>query len=122
MAHSTNAIAHAAVVAAVSMNIKVIACYSDSGAIARLVSEYRPDAKIVALTTNLVTFRRLALYWGVTPVHIAPAASTEEMVFRIEDALKIRGLAQGGEFTVITMGVPIGSGESTNLLKIHRVS
>jgi pyruvate kinase len=122
MAHSTNAIANAAVAAARSMHAKVIAVYSDSGAIARLVSEYRPDAKIVALTTNLVTFRRLALYWGVTPVHIAPAASTEEMFFRIEDALKLRGLAQAGEQVVITMGVPIGSGESTNLLKIHRVS
>jgi pyruvate kinase len=121
MTHSTNAIAHAAVVAARRMKLKVIAAYSDSGAIARLISEYRPEANIVALTTNPVTYRRLALYWGVHPVLIAPAVSTEEMLSRIEDALKLRGLAAVDEQVAITMGVPVGSGESTNLLKIHRI-
>ena len=39
------------------------------------VSEYRPEANIVCLTTNEVTFRRLALFWGVTPVLIGPSAT-----------------------------------------------
>jgi pyruvate kinase len=119
---SSNAIAHAAVVAARQMNLKVITCYSDSGGIARLISEYRPEAQIVALTTNEVTYNRWALYWGVLPVYIAPAASTEEMIGRIEDVLRVRGLVQPGDQVVMTMGIPIGSGESTNLLKIHRVT
>lgn len=119
--HSTNAIAHAAVVATRQMGLKVIACYSDSGGIARLISEYRPEASIVALTTNEITYRRLALYWGVIPEHIEPAATTDEMFWRIEEVLKRRGLAQMGERVGITMGVPVGSGESTNLLKIHRI-
>jgi pyruvate kinase len=118
---STNAVAHAAVVASKQMNLKVIACYSDSGGVARLVSEYRPEALIVALTTNETTYQRLALYWGVLPIFIAPAVSTDEMFGRIEDVLRERGLAQPGERVVITMGTPIGSGESTNLMKIHRV-
>jgi pyruvate kinase len=119
---STNAMAHAAVVAARQMHLRVIACYSDSGGIARLISEYRPEAKIIALTTNEQTYHRLALYWGVVPVFIAPAASTDEMFGRIEDVLVARGLALPGEQVVMTMGIPIGSGESTNLMKIHRVS
>jgi pyruvate kinase len=119
---STNAVAHAAVVAARQMNLKVIACFSDSGGIGRLVSEYRPEAQIVALTTNETTYNRWALYWGVQPIFIAPAASTDEMLSRIDDVLRSRGLAHPGELVVITMGIPIGSGESTNLLKIHRVS
>jgi pyruvate kinase len=119
---STNAVANAAVVAAKQMNLKVIACFSDSGGIARLVSEYRPEAQIVAMTTDEVTYNRLALYWGVLPVFIAPAASTDEMFGRIDDVLRSRGLAHPGEQVVITMGIPIGSGESTNLMKIHRVS
>ncbi len=119
---SANAVAHAAVVAARQMKIKVIAVVSDSGGVARLVSEYRPEATIVALTTSEVTYRRLALYWGVTPVLVAPAATTDEMFYRVEDVLKRRNLADVGEQVVITMGVPVGSGESTNLLKVHRVS
>jgi pyruvate kinase len=43
------------------------------------------------------------------------------MFGRVEDVLRSRGLAQPGDRVVITMGTPIGSGESTNLMKIHRV-
>ena len=46
----------------------------------------------------------------------------EEMFGRIEDILKTHKLAKGGEQCVITLGVPIGAGESTNLLKIHNVA
>jgi pyruvate kinase len=118
---STNAVAHAAVVASKQMGLKVIASYSDSGGIARLISEYRPEALIVALTTNEICYQRLSLYWGVLPIFIAPAASTDEMFGRVEDVLRGRGLALPGDRVVITMGTPIGSGESTNLMKIHRV-
>jgi pyruvate kinase len=104
------------------MHLKVIACYSDSGGIARLISEYRPEATVIALTTDETTYRRLALYWGVTPTLSAPAATTDEMFGRIEDLLRQRGLAASGDQIVITLGVPIGSGESTNLMKIHRVA
>jgi pyruvate kinase len=119
---STNAVAKAAVVAASQMRLKIIACFSESGGIARLVSEYRPEAIIVAMTTKASTFQRLALYWGVKPLLIEPAATTDEMFGRIEDILKERGLAKGGEQCVITLGVPIGAGESSNLLKIHNVA
>jgi pyruvate kinase len=118
---STNAVAHGAVVAARQMGLRIIACYSDSGGVARLISEYRPEAAIVALTTNETSYQRLALYWGVLPVFIRPAASTDEMFSHVEDVLKTRGLAQPGDICIITMGVPIGSGESTNLMKVHRI-
>jgi len=62
-----NAIAHAAMTAARAMKLKTIVAVSESGGAARLVSEYRPESNIVCLTTNEVTFRRLALIWGVTP-------------------------------------------------------
>jgi pyruvate kinase len=119
---STNAVAHAAVVAARQMGLKIIACYSDSGGVARLISEYRPEALIIALTTNEVTYRQLSLYWGVMPVRVAPAATTDEMFGRIEDLLLTNGLAKSGDRVVITMGVPVGSGESTNLMKIHQLA
>jgi pyruvate kinase len=119
--NSTTAMAHAAAVAAQQMGLKVIANYTESGAAARLVSEYRPEATIVAMTTNETTYNRLALYWGVVPVLIGPAATTDEMIGRIDHVLTARGLARAGEQIVITMGVPIGAGESTNMMKIHRI-
>jgi len=75
----------------------------------------------VCLTTNEVTFRRLALIWGVTPVMISPAATTEELIDRVESTLIERNLAQVGENVLITMAVPVGAGMQTNILKIHQI-
>ncbi len=88
---------------------------------ARLLSEYRPDANIVALTTNEVSYRRLALFWGVTPVLVGPSATTEELVDRVEATLVERNLAQPGEYVLITMALPVGGGGQTNNLKIHQI-
>jgi pyruvate kinase len=116
---SSNAVAHAAVIAAREMKSKVIACVTDSGGVARLISEYRPEASIVAMTYSEVTYRRLALVWGVTPVLIPAAATTDELIDRVEEVLGSHNLARSGESVVITMSVPVGSGQSTNLLKVH---
>src|SRR5690242_20386637 len=121
LAVTTNAIAHAAVIAARAMKIRTIVVVSESGGAARLVSEYRPEANIVCLTQNEVSFRRLALFWGVTPVMIGPSATTEELVDRVEATLIERNLASPGEDVLITMAVPVGSGMQTNVLKIHQI-
>jgi pyruvate kinase len=121
LAVPANAIAHAAMTAARAMKIKTIVAVSESGGAARLCSEYRPDANIVALTTNEVSFRRLAMIWGVTPVLISPAATTEELIDRVEATMIERNLALPGENVLITMAVPVGSGLQTNVLKIHQI-
>jgi pyruvate kinase len=121
LAVPANAIAHAALTAARAMRIKTIVAVSESGGAARLVSEYRPDANIVCLTTDEVTFRRLALFWGVTPALISPAATTEELIDRVEATLIERNLALPGENVLITMAVPVGSGMQTNVLKVHEI-
>ena len=121
LVNSTNAIAHAAMTAARSMKLKTIVVLSHSGGAARLVSEYRPEANIICMTTSEVTFRRLALVWGVTPVMIGPAATTEELLDRVEGTLIERNLALPGENVLITMAVPVGAGLQTNVLKIHQI-
>ncbi len=121
LATSTNAIAHAAVTAARAMKLKTIVAVSDSGGAARLISEYRPEANIVCMTADETTFRRLALVWGVTPVMIGPSATTEELLDRVEGTLIEKNLASPGENVLITMAVPVGSGASTNVLKIHQI-
>ena len=121
LAVSANAIAHAAMTAARAMRLKTIVAVSESGGAARLISEYRPDANILALTTNEVSFRRLAMIWGVTPVLISPAATTEELIDRVEATMIERNLALPGENVLITMAVPVGAGMQTNMLKIHQI-
>jgi pyruvate kinase len=116
-----NAVAQAAVAAAHLMKLSTIAAVTGSGGAARLISDSRPQARILALTPNEDTYRRLAAYWGVTPVLIETAATTDEALQRVELTLRERHLAEPGEYVVITMGVPVGSGEQTNMLKVHRM-
>ncbi|MSP61845.1 MAG: pyruvate kinase [Myxococcales bacterium] len=118
---STAAVAHAAAVVAKQLNIPAIAVVSGAGGAARLLSEYRPEARIFAFSDRPSTVRQLALYWGVTPAAAPTAGSTDEMLERVGEALKAAGHVVAGESVVITMAVPLGSGEKTNLLKVHRV-
>ena len=118
---STNAIAHAATIAARQLDIKLIAVVTDSGGAARLMSEYRPGARILALTTDELTYHRLALYWGVEPYLIRPSATVEELVDNVDELIRERGLGQPGDHVVITGAVPVGSGAQTNSLRIHKL-
>ncbi|MEZ4367704.1 MAG: pyruvate kinase [Kofleriaceae bacterium] len=119
LAVPANAIALAAVSAARTMKVNVIVTETTSGGVARLLSEYRPEADIVAVTTNEVTYRRLALAWGVTPLMIAPSVTTDELLEQIDHALSSRNLAKAGDSVIVTMASPVGSGAQTNLLKLH---
>lgn len=116
-----NAIAHAAVIASGQMGIRNVAVVTDSGGAARLMSEYRPEATILALTGNEVTYRRLAAYWGVVPLFLPPAATLDELFERIEELMLERDLARTGEYVAVTASMPVGAGETTNTLRIHRV-
>ena len=117
---TTNAIARAAVVASKEVDAQTILCYTESGATATLISEYRPLANILAVTASPSTHRRLALHWGVFPLLVDHTPSTDEMINRmIEVALRAR-LAHVGEIAVVTMGSRERG--ASDLLKIHQIA
>ncbi len=118
---STNAIAKGACVAARQVGAKVIACVSDSGGVARFVSEYRPEARIVAFTSIPEVYRQHALYWGVEPMMVNATSSFDALVDEVSRVLIERGIAARDELVVQTMAYPVGAGESTNTLHIHRL-
>ncbi len=119
---AANAVAHGATMAASAIRAKIIAAYTESGGTAWLLSQYRPAAPIIALTTSEVTHRRLALCWGVRPVLTSSAATIDEVIECVEAELRERNLAQPDDSIVLTTAMPVGAGESTNMLKIHKIS
>jgi pyruvate kinase len=116
-----HAIAHAAVIAAQQMGIDKIAVVTRSGATAMLMSEYRPEADIIALTGDQRVYRRLAMYWGVTPVLLPHAATTDEMIVRATECLRARQLCLPGEHLLITLAGPVDLSSRTNMLEIHQI-
>jgi pyruvate kinase len=113
------ATAAAAVAAARDLQVQAIACFTQSGQTAELLSEFRPTALIVALTPSNETAQRLALHWGVAPIVVDLHGSTEAMLKEVEAVLQAKGFAKPGDPVVITLGQP--GGNNSNLLLLHRV-
>jgi len=118
---SADAIAKAAVVAAQEIKADAVVCYTETGMTARILSEYRPEQPIVALTTSEQQYRALALEWGVIPRKIEIAPSVSEMTERASREVMELGLGRPGGWIAVTMSLPAGYGHPTNVLKLHRL-
>ena len=116
-----SAIAKAAVEVAHNLGIHNLACFTETGSTARLLSKYRPDADIIAFTNNEPTFRRMAGYWGVRPRLIGRYETTDDLIAAAGEALIVEGVVEAGEHVVMVAGIPPNQGAQTNLVQIHRV-
>ena len=96
--------------------------YTASGFSALRASRERPSTPILALTSQPETARRLALAWGVRPVHFPEQLhESTEMIDRATAAARQAGLAEPGDMLIVIAGLPFGRSGSTNLLHIAQV-
>jgi len=102
---------------------KVICASSISGTTARMISNLKPNAPILALVPDEKTGRRVALNWGVYPAIVASPASTDQMIMESVRCAKEQMGLTAGDKIVITGSFP-NNGESrpTNFMKIEEIS
>lgn len=117
----TDAISHATVTTAQDLGASAIISSTKSGHTARMVSKYRPRARVIAVTPKMDVVRKLQLVWGVQPVLVAETEGTDEMFAASVQGALSAGLIKAGDLVVITAGVPVGVPGTTNLLKVHVV-
>jgi pyruvate kinase len=120
-ARFASATAQACVDAAANLDLKAIVAFTESGSTARLISKYRPRAAIFAYTPEPTTYRRMALYSGVTPHMFERVQSTDEMIRHAEQHLLAEGHVAIGDGVVMAAGIPPNERSSTNLMKLHSV-
>lgn len=106
--------------AAEAMDVKLIVALTESGNTARLISKYRPDADILAVTFDEKTERSLMINWGVIPTLTKKPSSTDDMFEVAEKAALKSGLVESGDNIIIVAGVPVGTGR-TNTMRIRTV-
>jgi pyruvate kinase len=117
-----DAICHALRETAKLLPIRTVIAYTRSGATSTRAARERPNVPILGITPELATARRLALVWGVHPVHSdAPVADTPQMVSHACAAAQREGLARQGDAVVIASGMPFGVPGTTNFLHIAKV-
>ncbi len=103
------------------LNCKAIVTSSLSGYTTRSVAKERPRTPIICVTPNEVTYRRMALVWGVVPLLVPEFSTIDEMLKMVVRAAHDNKLVEAGDMLVIIAGVPFGIGGQTNFLKVHIV-
>ena len=97
------------------------AIVSESGNTARLLSKYRPSQPIIACVMDEQVQRQLSISWGITPLMMDLATSTDELIEKSTTLAKEHGYLHDGELAVVTAGVPVGVSGTTNMIKIHMI-
>lgn len=111
------AAARAGAVLSSHLPLRAVVSFTRSGNSARLLSEHRPRAPIVAITSSPKVATSLALSWGVSPRVEVPPEDLEETL-RIATAVLVRDFgAQRGNLFALLTGWPV-SGQS-NTVKLH---
>ncbi len=120
-ATAADAISAAARQCAHTLSAAAIVTYTNTGSTTLRAARERPDVRILCLTPNIDTARRMTLTWGVHPVHAEDAHNFADMVQRAVSVARKEELAKEGERLVITAGVPFGTPGATNILRIAYV-
>jgi len=57
--------------------------------------------------------------WGVYPILLDSVGSTDELISKTVSQAMSHGQIAKGDMVVITAGIPVGVGGTTNLIKAH---
>ena len=116
-----HSIAMGALFTAHHLGCKAIIALTESGSTALWMSRHRIEAPIYALTSQLNSQRKMALYRNVRPLLIARFDDRDAALAEAERQLVDRGVLKPGDTYAITCGEPMGYPGGTNMLKVCQV-
>ncbi len=114
-------VAHAACVLADQLNASAIIATTRSGSTAMNIARFRPRQKILALSPDDRTVKRLALCWGCIPSLVEEIRDTDEMIENTTNAAVKTGIVAKHDIVVITAGHPVLVRGTTNMLRVKQI-
>ncbi len=117
----SSSISVASVKTAYDSGAKAIFAFTSSGSTARIISRFRPEMPIVALTNNEKTYHQLAFNWGVVPVEPQKAKNAQEALSITSAFAQEQGIVQFGDLVVVTAGSPFGMSGTTNSMVVESI-
>lgn len=121
--NARDAIATAVVETANRLDAKLITTATAHGRTARLISNFRPKAPVLALTPTEKDGRRLILNYGIYPVEMPIMNSTDEVLMKSVEKAKEFTELKAKDIIVITGGFPNNDeNRTTNLMKIEEIN
>src|SRR5690606_16308301 len=113
-----DALAHACLTIADTVETSAITVFTSTGQSARRVTRERPSVPVMVLTPSVTVARRGALPWGGLPVATRDIGSFDEMIAKGKRMALRHGLGVAGCKMVVMAGVPFGLSGATNLLHV----
>lgn len=113
------AIGRAACQVAHEIGAKAIIAFTQTGSTAALVSKKRPITPVYAITPFERVQRQLTIFYGIRSFLIEITENTESLVAVTEKFLLEQAILETGDTVVITLGSPVSSPGTTNLLKVQ---
>jgi len=101
------------------LDLAAIAIFTESGNTARLLSKYRPDSPIFALSPFEEVVHRSMMLWGTVGIHCERFVGTDTLVMMAEEILDQRGYLKPGQVVGIVAGTATKTG-ATNFMRLHR--
>ena len=114
-------IAMGALFTAHHLGCKAILALTESGSTALWMSRHRVKVPIYALTSQVASQRRMALYRNVRPLLMPNFSDRDQALAHAETLLIQHGVLKPGDTYAITCGEPMGYPGGTNMLKVCRV-
>ncbi|MGI8933303.1 MAG: pyruvate kinase, partial [Phormidesmis sp.] len=117
-----NAISQAVGQIASQLKASAIMTMTRTGATARNVSKFRPQAPILAVTPLVDVSRQLQVVWGVNTLLVADLPSTGQTFQAALNVAQEASFLQDGDLVVMTAGTSQGVAGSTDLIKVEVVT
>ncbi len=114
-------IAAGALFTAHHLRAKAIVALTESGATALWMSRHKIHVPIFALTPQVASERKMALYRNVRPLHADASLDRDVALKQAEQLLLEHGIVRRGDTVVLTVGEPMGQPGGSNTLKIVQV-
>ena len=119
--NTVDALSHAACGMSIDLGAKAIVVCTLTGVTARMVSRFRSPVDIIGLTTNEITWRKLALSWGVLPMMAEEFNSTDVLFYTAKKIARSALPLQSGDNILITGGITNGNSGNTSLIKVETI-
>ncbi|HLW49052.1 MAG TPA: pyruvate kinase [bacterium] len=101
--------------------VSLVVALTTTGRTARLLSQRRLPAPVLACTEDEGVARALSLWWGVVPLLVPFQPTTEAMIDYLDRELVSRRLARPGDAVVVVGSVPLIARGRTNFVQVHRL-
>lgn len=92
---------------AMEMEADAILAYTETGDTARMIASFLPGCPVYALTSNIKTYRQLALTWNTIPILIKGKKSPNGIISEGLEEVKRRNYVKSGDIVVIAGGASI---------------